>query len=391
MSYIIIIQPLFEGREIMAANEIGYKTIVIGDILNMNHVMNADVPIEMDMSNIENVVKKIRDLKSKYTIEGIVTLAEDYIERVAYIRSVEKIGRGPSCEAIKKCKHKELLREALCGYHSLAVKYTVIKKGIANYNIDQFEYPIIIKPSSDTGSRNIYLCNNEDEARNAIGHIQNRVEQFDVLVEEFVDGNEYSAEVCITDGEVNIVAITEKKVLSIDNPVEISHTIPAAINSEQFAEIQQMIKEVVKIINIDDAVIHVEFKLSTKGPKIIEVNGRPGGDNICSLVKYSTGMDLVYIAVCLSLGRYDLCKKTSEPMAETVGINFFYSQKDGTVKAFDEEKLKHNNKVLTYKMYRDAGDCIKRTVDSFSRLGYFISLDMDAEERNKIMKMVEVI
>ncbi len=391
MSYIIIVKPLFEGREILAANEIGYKTIVIGDNLNIEHVMNADVPIEMDMSNIESVVKKIRELESKYSIEGIITLAEDYIERVAYIRSKEKIGNGPSYEAIQKCKHKEQLREALCGYPSLALKYAVIKQGEVNYNIDQLEYPIIIKPSSDTGSRNIYLCNNEDEARKAIEHIQNRVEQFDILVEEFVDGNEYSAEVYITTGEVNIVAITEKKVLSDDNPVEISHTVPAAINKEQFDEIQQMIKEVVKIINIDDAVIHVEFKLSTKGPKIIEVNGRPGGDNICSLVKYSTGMDLVYIAVCLSLGRYDLCKKTSEPMAETVGINFFYSQKDGTVKAFDEEKLKHNNKVLTYKMYRDAGDCIKRTVDSFSRLGYFISLDMDAEERNKIMKMVEVI
>ena len=391
MSYIIIAQPLFEGREIMAANEIGYKTIVIGDILNMDHVRNADVPIEMDMSKIENVVEKSRDLKSKYVIEGMVTLSEDYIERVAYIRSEGKIGHGPSYEAIQKCKHKEQLRKALCAYPALALKYEVIKKGEDNFNIDEFEFPIIIKPSSDTGSRNTYLCNNEDKARIAISQIQNRVEQFDVLVEEFVDGNEYSAEVYIASGEVNIVAITEKKVLSIDNPVEISHTVPAVINIEQFDEIQQMIKDVVKIINIDDAVIHVEFKLSTKGPKIIEVNGRPGGDNICRLVKYTTGIDLVQIAVCLSVGRYDQCQKTSKPMAETAGIDYFYSMKDGVIKGIDEEELKNNKKVLTYKVYRKAGEHIKRTVDNFSRLGYFISLDMEVEERNKIMKSVETI
>jgi len=391
MSYIIIVQPLLEGREIMVANEIGYKTIVIGNRLNMNHVMNADVPIEMDMSNLENVVEKIRDLKSKYTIEGIVTLTEDYIERVSYIRSTENIGHGPSYEAILKCKHKERLREALCEYPSLAIKYKAIKKGEENYNIDEFDFPIIIKPSSDTGSRNIYLCSNKDEARIAISQIQNREEQFDILIEEFVDGNEYSAEVYIASGEVNLVAITEKKVLSDDNPVEISHTVPAAISIEQCDEIQQMIKDVVKIINIDDAVIHIEFKLSSKGPKIIEVNGRPGGDNICCLVKYSTGIDLVHIEVCLSTGRYEQCKRISKPIAKSAGINFFYSLKDGIVKDFNEENLKNNNKVLTYKMYRDAGEHIKRTVDSFSRLGYFISLDMDDEERSKLTKIVEVI
>ncbi len=391
MSYIIIVGPLLECREIMAANEIGYKTIVIGEYLNMDHIMKSDVPIKMDMSNREYVLEKIRDLKSKYTIEGIVTLNENCIEIVSYIRSMENIGYGPSYEAIHKCKHKEQLREALCAYPALALKYKVIKKGEANYNLDELEFPIIIKPSCDTGSRNIYLCNNEDEARIAISQIQNRVEQFDILVEEFVDGNEYSAEVYIASGEVNVVAITEKKVLSDDNPVEIGHTVPAVINTEQFDEIQQMIKEVVEIIKIEDAVIHVEFKLSTKGVKIIEVNGRPGGDNICNLVKYSTGMDLIHIAVCLSVGKYDQCKKTSEPMAETVGINFFYSLKDGIVKVLDEEELKNNSKVLTYKLFRSDGEHFNRTVDSFSRLGYFISLDMEVEERNKLMKLVEVM
>ncbi len=63
--------------------------------------------------------------------------------------------------------------------------------------------------------------------------------------------------------------------------------------------------------------------MTSDGPKVIEVNARPGGDRITDLVEYVTGIDLRRIALRINLGlpiKNSCCNKELVPSSS---IRFF--------------------------------------------------------------------
>ena len=59
----------------------------------------------------------------------------------------------------------------------------------------------------------------------------------------------------------------------------------------------------VKAIGIKSGPAHTEMKITTDGPKVIEIGARLGGDNITThLTPLSTGVDMVKCSIQIALG-----------------------------------------------------------------------------------------
>ncbi|MFR0352432.1 ATP-grasp domain-containing protein [Streptomyces sediminimaris] len=122
-----------------------------------------------------------------------------------------------------------------------------------------------------------------------------------VLVEEFIEGTQFSVEAVSERGEHQVVAITRK----YSDPaafVELGHVSPAGLPEERVREIHACVDGVLDALGVAFGVTHTEVVLGTAGPRVIETHVRMGGDEIPALTLDATGVDLDECALRQTLG-----------------------------------------------------------------------------------------
>lgn len=85
-------------------------------------------------------------------------------------------------------------------------------------------------------------------------------------------------------------------------------------------------------LGIRTGLTHTELRLTPTGPRVVEVNGRLGGDFIPLLGALATGVDLVAAACDIALGRTPDLTPTRDRCAE---VTFVYPPHDGQVRSLD--------------------------------------------------------
>ena len=68
---------------------------------------------------------------------------------------------------------------------------------IEEFESEGWNYPVIVKPRDNSGSRGVIYCENEAQVCEAMTEAMQYTKKGNVLVEEFIDGPEYSIELVI--------------------------------------------------------------------------------------------------------------------------------------------------------------------------------------------------
>ncbi|MDZ7543153.1 ATP-grasp domain-containing protein, partial [Clostridium perfringens] len=161
-----------------------------------------------------------------------------------------------------------------------------------NSDIEYMITPLIVKPTDRSGSRGVNKINNINELKEAINKAKNESFCKEVIVEEFIDGKEYSMEFFSDNGKHSFLAITEKFTTGAPNFIERAHLQPGRIKEETLLKAIEVAINGLNALEICDGASHVEIKVDRDAIFIIEIGARMGGDFIGSeLVRLSTGID----------------------------------------------------------------------------------------------------
>lgn len=393
--YILIIGLIKENTEIRLAREMGFKTIVMNTKLSLEQVLDSDVPIEICLNCESSVLEKTQCLKQKYNIRAVYTLNEYRVPLAAKVRESLGLVYGISYDAANRCRNKKLVRKALESMGKAAVNYHIIQSVNDMEKISDIPLPVVIKPVNDAGSNMVFCCTNSAEVKNAIEKINNMTENSigqeldkDILVEEFLDGPEYSIEAYTKNKNTTIVAITQKKIYSPFHPIEVGHMVPAPLQSGIKEEIENLVRKSVELLDIDDAVTHSEVKLTLKGARIVEINARPGGDKIPHLVKATTGYDLHRISLLLSLGKPIDNSGECSCRPKKAFVHFFVAENEGIVTLKNMCAIYGNKNIHKFELQVEEGQYVTKTTSNYDRLGYFIAFDEEMETLEKLTKNV---
>ncbi|MBK8805553.1 MAG: ATP-grasp domain-containing protein [Bacteroidales bacterium] len=174
-------------------------------------------------------------------------------------------------------------------------------------DFEDFQYPLIVKPTDRSGSRGVEKVKSAYSLENAIERAKKESFSNQVIVEEFIDGVEVSVETISWNGEHYILTITDKVTTGEPYFVELEHHQPSMLNYGVILDIRKETIKALNALNIKFGASHAEFKISSNGDVyIIEVGARMGGDFIGSdLVKLSTGYDFVQGIVEVALGKFE--------------------------------------------------------------------------------------
>lgn len=154
-------------------------------------------------------------------------------------------------------------------------------------------YPVIVKPRDNSGSRGVKLCSNQEELQEAIDEALPYSHLDSVLVEEFIEGQEYSIEGLHYDGKSEVLQFTEKTTTEFPYNVELTHKQPANLTEELRMAIREVIAKIGRCMHYENCPSHTELKINERGVFVIETSPRLGGGNITShLVPLSTGINM---------------------------------------------------------------------------------------------------
>ena len=154
-------------------------------------------------------------------------------------------------------------------------------------------YPMIVKPRDNSGSRGVKLCLNKKELASSMNEAFEVSKLDTVLVEEFIEGQEYSIEGLHYEGKSEVIQFTEKKTTEFPYNVELGHKQPAFLTDEQKESIRGIVSRIGLAMKFDNCPSHTELKINERGIFVIETSPRLGGDFITSdLVPLSTGINM---------------------------------------------------------------------------------------------------
>ena len=239
-------------------------------------------------------------------------------------------------------------------------------------------YPCIIKPTDNAGSHGVAKVYSFKELLENYEYAHSCSRHGKVIVEEYLDGPEVSVEVMVVNGEVNILQITDKITTEAPHFVEMGHTQPSRLPSETQKAIRNVTIAACKAIGIDKGPAHVEMKVTKRGPVMIELGARMGGDNITThLVPLSTGIDMVGSTIKVALGE----EPDIEPTLHCGSAIRYFKVPFGTITSIenvDEAKQMLGVKQITFT--KGVGEESTPIQCSNDRIGFVIAQGASAED-----------
>ncbi len=179
---------------------------------------------------------------------------------------------------------------------------------------DNLSFPLVVKPVRGSGSRDTLAVRDLDQLRalfDPVG-VADVAGSGPYIVEEYLEdrvppehqlfGDYVSVEMVVQAGRAVPVAVTGKFPL-VEPFRETGNFMPHAFDVEEVAEVLALSADAVEAIGVRTGVLHAEIKLTPKGPRVVEVNGRIGGGGIDALFTRTHGRSLTELAVRVALGQ----------------------------------------------------------------------------------------
>ena len=251
----------------------------------------------------DKVLKICRDEK----IDGIISFSlESALPTLVYVATTMGLVSN-SEECLKLTQSKYAQRQALEKAGIPVPKYYLIESK-AELNKVQCRYPVIVKPVDSGGSQGICKVETPDKLVAAYEYAVEYSRTSRAIVEEYVDGREFSVEYISHKGVHYFLQITDKVTSGAPRFVEMQHHQPANIPTSLWERIKTMVESALTALKIENSASHTEIKWNSNDELyIIETGARMGGDFITSdLVRLSTGYNFVDGAIKLAINQFEV-------------------------------------------------------------------------------------
>lgn len=356
----------YQNPLIVRAKELGYETHVFGWKTGAIGETTADVYHDVNIMDYETLWEEVK----KVNPCGVASIASELaMHPMNYLLRKMDIPCN-SIETEKIATNKYLMRKAMAEAGIDGPRFTLVEEDFDRKILEEFSYPLIIKPIDLSSSRGVMKINNDDELDEAIEYALGWSKIKKAIIEEFIDGPEYSGESIAYDGEYKLLVITEKSTTGAPHFVETGHFQPANISEEMFEKVEKTLYRAFNAMGIKYGAVHPEFKITPEGRIcFMEVGARMGGDCIGSdLVPVSSGYDYMGMVISCGCGEKPSFEKIRKPA--NVKNKYIITKAD-----LDEFKYIMANapeKVIKYSnINENVGNEILKSAD---RAGYYIML-----------------
>ena len=281
---------------IKAAHEQGYY-VITADYLpdNIAHKY-SDEYVNVSIIDQEAVLKVAQEKQ----IDGIMSFGVDPgVVSAAYVQ--EKMGLpsfGPY-ESVCILQNKDRFRAFLAehGFNVPKAKgYSRVEDALAD--CDSFDFPVIVKPTDSAGSKGVTRVDDKSQWKSAVEHAFDKSFSGHIIIEDFIEKKGCSSDTdsFSVDGKLKFVSFNAQRFdLNATNPyTPAAYSWPSTFTKEEEKYLTDEIQRLITLLGMKTNVYNIETRIGTNGkPYIMELTPRGGGNRLCELLHYATGVDMI--------------------------------------------------------------------------------------------------
>ncbi len=337
-----------------------------------------------DPASSTDLSLQAKEMAACREVTAVVTYEEPMVVAAARLAAELGVPGVPVAAAeLARDKHRQrelLNRTGLSPTRSVLVADLTAARAAA----EVVGYPLIVKPRGLSGSAGVRRVDEPadlDAAYEAARTVDKKgLESEGVLIEEFLTGFEFDVDCWIVDGKAVPVSWA-RKIWDYDPyPVEAGFvTGNGALAEPATTAGFDLACRAVEAAGMDRTVAHVEVKVTPAGPRIIELNARPGGDIASRVVELARNVRLGSLLASAALGR----PPESHPVHErSAGVRFLYpTGRQRFAGLADAPWLRTRPWIHEIRETRPHGDVVSAPPeDLWGRVGYVMATGSHADE-----------
>lgn len=367
----VLAAGLLQIDVIEKAKSMGYYVLAVDGNPKAPGFNVADKAICADIVNEETMLKIARDEH----VDGVIHPCSE-VSMAVMGRINDELGlSGISREQAICASNKHLMRKAFEKGNAPSPKSILAQDAEDAWRRlqNEFDTDAILKPSRNSGSRGIAkVSRNMDKGDfiRAYDEALNESRDHSVLIEQFIEGPEFSIEMIVWQGEIHVLTVTDKKTTGAPHFVELGHNQPSCFSATDVETLKAAAVAGVRALGVNNCACHAEAKLMNGKAYLMEVGARLGGDFISTeLTHLSTGIDMVAAAIDVALGVEPDLSAKEEPKG--VCIRYF-CPKPGKLVSISNTEVLNNPHVYLWEIYPKEGDVIPAVTSSLCRSGHVI-------------------
>ena len=314
-----------------AAHQQGYYVITADYLPNNIAHKWSDEYCNISIVDKEAVLKEAQRLQ----IDGIMSFACDPgVVAASYVQNKMGLPSFGPFESVEILQNKDKFRAFLAEHNFNVPKargFSSVEEALANPM--WYEYPVIVKPTDAAGSKGVTRVDKPEELKSALEYAMEHSISGHIIVEEFIEKQGCSSDTDSMSVEGKLVFVSfcaQRFDAEATNPyTPAAYSWPSTFTKEQEEYLTSEIQRLITLLGLKTVVYNIEARVNPAGnPYIMELTPRGGGNRLCEMLRYATGVDMI-----TAITRY--CVGDSVPTIEQKPYNghwaeiILHSDKDG--------------------------------------------------------------
>lgn len=370
------------------AQSMGVYTIVVDPVKSSPAKQISDKSYDINTTDIEKLLEVAVDER----VNGIMTAYSDVNLPICRILC-DKLGlpfyaSNKNIEqTVDKIKFKQMCR-----------KYNVpVVPEYTEDEIEQIDYPVIVKPSDSYGSKGISVCRNINELLLGIKKAKEYSPTNQVIIEEYMVCDDVNLDYVMQNGEIIFTAMGDRYVNKEQkglSPLSLAVIYPSKHIDRYIQEVDENVKRMFKEEHFDNGTVFIQSFMSKKGFHFFEMGYRPGGGQSSVMLSKINGIDYIEYLINHALTGIMSEEKISDRsnvLFNKHACGLVVLLRDGIIKKIDglSEISKIDEVINITQFYKEGEEvlpsCIGNLGQSFARI------HIVAETRERLLDVINKV
>ena len=367
-------------------NNRGITTVLADYYQNPVAKPYADIFYQVSTLDIE----AITDVAKKESVDFLITACTDQA-----LLTVAKVSEclGLPCyidyQTALNVTNKSYMKHVFTQNGIPTAKHVVMDSFDAEI-IKDMSYPLIVKPVDCNSSKGVKKVVNTEELKIAFDNAIKLSRTRNVIVEEYIEGEELSADIYVENGVAKVLSVSSLDKIGDKDKFVIFRGFYSKEKTDSVREIvRDIAQQIADAFELKNSPMLIQMIYDGEKAFVLEFSARTGGGVKYLLIKKVSGFDVMSAVVDLTLGKYP-CVTNQEPENMYIANEFIYCNpgKFDRLCGFDE--LKDAGVISDYYLFKQSGTLFSTIENSGDRVaGFTVQADTLDELRNKHCLAVE--
>lgn len=329
-------------------------------------------------------VEAIRDIAVSEKVDFIITACTDQA-----LLTVAKVSEelGLPCyidyKTALNVTNKQYMKKVFQENNIPTAKHTIMGE-FDETKIVEMEYPLIVKPVDCNSSKGVKRVEDLQALKDAVDVAVGYSRTNTAVVEEFIAGEELSADIYVENGVAKLLSISTLDKIPNNDKFVIFRGFYSYEKTEKVRPVVEKIaQQIADAFNLKNSPMLIQMIYDGEKAFVLEFSARTGGGVKFLLIQKAAGFDVLSAVIDLTLGNLPKVN-AKKPENKFIANEFIYCNPGKFEKLSGFEELKNQDIISDYYLFKWKGAVLDSVDNSGDRIaGFTIQADDMEELKNK--------